>query len=79
MNILSLFDGMSCGQIAINKLNIPYNNYFASEIDKYAIETTKKSWGSIPIKVAKKKLETFTLKIQGRTFDKAKGIPPTNL
>jgi site-specific DNA-cytosine methylase len=44
MNILSLFDGMSCGQIAINKLNIPYNNYFASEIDKYAIETTKKNY-----------------------------------
>ena len=37
-NILSLFDGMSCGQIAINKLGIKYNNYFASEIDKHAIK-----------------------------------------
>jgi len=37
-NILSLFDGMSCGQIAINKLGIKYKKYFASEIDKHAIK-----------------------------------------
>ena len=36
MNVLSLFDGMSCGQIALNKLGIKYDNYFACEIDKYA-------------------------------------------
>jgi DNA (cytosine-5)-methyltransferase 3A len=41
MNILSLFDGISCGQIALNKANIPYNNYFASEIDKNAIKVTQ--------------------------------------
>lgn len=41
MNILSLFDGMSCGQIALNKAGIKYDNYFASEIDKYAIQVTK--------------------------------------
>jgi DNA-cytosine methyltransferase len=41
MNVLSLFDGMSCGQIALKKLGIKYNNYFASEIDKYAIKVTK--------------------------------------
>jgi len=40
MNILSLFDGMSCGQIALNKLGIKYDNYFASEIDKYAMQVT---------------------------------------
>ena len=40
MNVLSLFDGMSCGQIALNRANIPYDNYFASEIDKYAIAVT---------------------------------------
>jgi len=40
MNILSLFDGMSCGQIALNKLGIKYDNYFASEIDKYAMRVT---------------------------------------
>jgi DNA-cytosine methyltransferase len=41
MNVLSLFDGMSCGQIALNRLGIKYDNYFASEIDKYAIKVTQ--------------------------------------
>ena len=40
MNVLSLFDGMSCGQIALNRLGIEYENYFASEIDKYAMQVT---------------------------------------
>ena len=44
MNVLSLFDGMSCGQIALNRLGIKYNNYYAAEIDKYAIEVTKKNF-----------------------------------
>lgn len=33
-NVLSLFDGISCGQIALNRLNIEYNKYYASEIEK---------------------------------------------
>lgn len=41
MNVLSLFDGMSGGQIALNKVGIKYENYFASEIKKHAIETTQ--------------------------------------
>lgn len=41
VNVLSLFDGMSCGQIALNKCGIKYNNYFASEIDKHAIKVTQ--------------------------------------
>ena len=41
MNVLSLFDGMSCGQIALNKLGIKYDNYYASEIDKHAIKVTQ--------------------------------------
>ena len=44
MNVLSLFDGMSCGQIALNRLGIKYNNYFASEIDKYAIQVTQNNY-----------------------------------
>lgn len=40
MNVLSLFDGISCGQIALEKANIIVNNYFASEIDKDAIKVT---------------------------------------
>ena len=44
MNILSLFDGMSCGQIALERAEIKYKNYFASEIDKYAIQITQKNY-----------------------------------
>ena len=40
MNVLSLFDGMSCGQIALNKLSVIHNKYYASEIDKNAIKLT---------------------------------------
>jgi len=41
MNVLSLFDGMSCGQIALNRAGIKYEKYFASEIDKHAIFITQ--------------------------------------
>lgn len=41
MNVLSLFDGISCGQIALNKANIQYENYYSSEIDKQAIKVTQ--------------------------------------
>ena len=44
MNILSLFDGMSCGQIALKKLKIPYDNYYASEIDVHAMYSTQKNF-----------------------------------
>lgn len=44
MNILSLFDGLSCGQIALNRLGIKYDNYFASEIDKSAIMVTQSNF-----------------------------------
>ena len=44
MNVLSLFDGMSCGQIALNKLGIEYDNYFASEIKKHAIKVTQDNY-----------------------------------
>jgi len=44
MNVLSLFDGMSCGQIALDKLGIQVDNYYASEIDKWAIEIAKKNY-----------------------------------
>lgn len=38
MNVLSLFDGMSCGQIALKELGIEPDIYYASEIDKFAIK-----------------------------------------
>ena len=44
MNVLSLFDGMSCGQIALNKVGVKYQKYFACEIDKYAIQVTQHNY-----------------------------------
>ena len=39
--VLSLFDGMSCGRIALERAGIKVNNYYASEIDKHAIKVTQ--------------------------------------
>lgn len=44
MNVLSLFDGMSCGQIALNRTNIKYNTYYASEINPNSIKITQKNY-----------------------------------
>ena len=44
MNVLSLFDGISCGQIALNRAGIKYDNYYASEIDKHAIKVTQHNY-----------------------------------
>ena len=44
INVLSLFDGMSCGQIALNRAGIEYENYFSSEIDKYSIIVTQHNY-----------------------------------
>ena len=44
MNVLSLFDGMSCGQIALNRIGVPYEKYFAAEIDKHAIKVAQHNW-----------------------------------
>lgn len=41
MVVLSLFDGMSCGQIALKELGIKVDTYYASEIDKHAIAQTQ--------------------------------------
>ena len=46
-NVLSLFDGMSCGRIALERANVPINNYYASEIDKYAIQVSKANYPDI--------------------------------
>jgi DNA-cytosine methyltransferase len=44
INVLSLFDGMSCGQIALERAGIKVDNYYASEIDKYAIKVTQSNY-----------------------------------
>jgi site-specific DNA-cytosine methylase len=43
-NVLSLFDGMSCGQIALNRLGIEYGNFYSSEVDKHAIKVTQHNY-----------------------------------
>lgn len=47
MNVLSLFDGMSCGRIALDRAGIKVTNYFASEIDKYAIKVSQHNWNDV--------------------------------
>jgi len=41
LTVLSLFDGMSCGQLALQRSGINYSTYFASEIDRHAIRLTQ--------------------------------------
>ena len=54
MNVLSLFDGMSCGQIALERAGINVSKYHAAELDKYAITVTQAnypntfSWAMLP-------------------------------
>lgn len=40
MNVLSLFDGISCGHLALDRVGIKVDNYFASEVDKHALQVT---------------------------------------
>lgn len=44
MKILSLFDGISCGRVALERAGIPVEKYYASEIDKYAIQIAQKNY-----------------------------------
>jgi DNA-cytosine methyltransferase len=44
MNVLSLFDGMSCAQIALNRIGVKLGKYYASELDKYAIKVTQANY-----------------------------------
>ena len=44
MKVLSLFDGMSCTQLALKNLGVNVETYYSSEIDKYAIQITQKNF-----------------------------------
>ena len=65
-NVLSLFDGISGGQVALDRLGIQYENYYASEIDKYAIQITQKNYPK-------------TIQIGDVTKVKASDLPKINL
>jgi len=43
-NVLGLFDGISCGQVALERAGIEHDQYYASEIDKNPIKVTQKNW-----------------------------------
>lgn len=47
MKVLSLFDGISCGMVALERAKIPVERYVAYEIDKYAIQISKKNYPKI--------------------------------
>ena len=47
MKVLSLFDGISCGMVALERAGIPVERYVAYEIDKYAIQISKKNYPQI--------------------------------
>ena len=47
INVLSLFDGLSCGNIALERAGVSVNSYFASEVDKYAIQIANKNYPEI--------------------------------
>ena len=66
MNILSLFDGMSCGQIALRELGIKVDKYFASEIDKHAIAQTQLNFPE-------------TIQLGSVTEVKATDLPPIDM
>ena len=44
MNVLSLFDGISCGRVALERAGIKVDKYYASEIDKYAMQVAQKNY-----------------------------------
>ena len=44
LEVLSMYDGMSCGHLALNKLGTTVLRYYATEIDKYAIKTTQSNF-----------------------------------
>lgn len=44
VEVLSMYDGMSCGHIALDKLGAEITAYYATEIDKYAIQTTQRNF-----------------------------------
>lgn len=47
MNVLSLFDGISCGRVALDRAGLPVDRYYASEVDKWAIKVSEDNYPDI--------------------------------
>ena len=69
MKILSLFDGISCARVALEKAGIKVDGYFASEIDKYAIEVSKKNWPDIKHIVPEATKKGYAIAQDGDSID----------
>jgi DNA-cytosine methyltransferase len=61
MNVLSLFDGMACGRLALERAGIPVTRYLASEIDVHAMKVAKNNWPDIEHIGDVTKIDTRTL------------------
>ena len=66
LKVLSLFDGISCGQVALERAGMKVDNYYASEIDKYAIQIAQKNYPN-------------TIQLGDVTGVKGKGLPKIDL
>mgnify|MGYP001573297345 CR=1 FL=1 len=62
LTVLSLFDGMSCGQIALERAGIKVDKYYASEIDKYAIQVTQSNYPNTIQLGDVRDIQSFTVK-----------------
>lgn len=75
MKILSLFDGISCARVALERAGIPVEAYYASEIDKYAIQISQKNYPDIVQMGDVKELEK-TASLWGEKIDLLIGGSP---
>lgn len=64
-NVLSLFDGISCARVALDRVGIPVAKYYASEVDKYAIEIAQKNYPDIIQIGDVKEIDTKVLRLSG--------------
>lgn len=84
MNVLSLFDGGSCGQLALQRAGVKVDKYYASEIDKYAIKVANKNFpdtiqvgdvksllgiGNIDLLIGGSPCQGFSVAGEGLNFD----------
>ena len=79
MKVLSLFDGMSCGQIALERIGIKVDTYYASEINKESINITQKNYPNTVQLGDVTKLDSSKLKSLGKINLLFGGSPCTNL
>lgn len=73
INVISFFDGKSCGRYCLQQAGIKVKNYYASEIDPYAIKVSKQNWPDIKHIGDVEKIDIDNIKFPGRTTIVYKG------